>query len=129
MPKKGTLYQKITSKTVLNCRCSLAKLDKVSPVTLHWAKAHTGHELNKEADRAAKFGTISRWTYKVRLPESIIKVKIQGESVREWENTGVQKLIAARLVTFSQLPLCTRQNAYLPQPHKYSHYGSFHISS
>ena len=54
------------SKTVMNCKEAISKLvSRRDGVYFHWVRAHVGHELNEKADRAAKFGTSSGWTYTV----------------------------------------------------------------
>ena len=63
---------------------TLISLEEVRPVTLHWVKAHPGHELYEEADRAAKLGTFSGWTYTVPLAECTIKAKIRGDLRKQW---------------------------------------------
>ena len=63
---------------------ALSSLENTRPVTLHWVKANAGHDLNEEADRAAKFGTFSRWTYTVPLAICTIKAKIREDSRKQW---------------------------------------------
>ena len=94
----------ITSKTVLNCRITLCQLERQCPVTLHWVEAHAGHELNEEADRAAKFGTMSRWTYPVPLADCIIKSKLRLESCETWGDRWAAE------------PTCRQTRLLLPAP-------------
>ena len=94
----------ITSQTVLNCRLILERLEENGPVILHWVKAHVGHELNEEADRAAKFGTFSRWVYQVPIADSIVKSKLREESRLEWAKRWHQE------------PTCRQTRLILPDP-------------
>ena len=45
------------SNIVLNCTTNLSQLNKTHKVTLHWIKAHSGHDGNERADYLAKQGT------------------------------------------------------------------------
>ena len=74
-----------TSKTVYNCINSLKLLiQRGTKVTLHWVRAHVGHELNEEVDRLAKFGTTSNWQYRVPVSWSYIKTELKNVSLRSW---------------------------------------------
>ena len=53
-------------------------------VVLHWVKAHVGHEYNEEADRLAKFGTLSKWHYPVPLAWAQVKSEIKSKLQLEW---------------------------------------------
>ena len=53
--------------TIFQCKQMLEQLCATRSVTFHWVKAHVGHDLNEEADRLAKLGTTSHWTYSVPL--------------------------------------------------------------
>ena len=73
------------SKTVLQCKKTIEQLLQTPrSVTFHWVRAHVGHELNEKADRAAKFGTMSRWTYEVPIPWCQIKAKLRAETYTNW---------------------------------------------
>ena len=45
------------SRIVLNCTKNLSQLNRTHKITLHWIKAHSGHEGNERADYLAKQGT------------------------------------------------------------------------
>ena len=70
-----------TSHIVSHCKAIIVELLQHRPVTLHWVKAHVGHETNEEADRAAKFGTISQWHYSVPLSGSWIKGELHKTGI------------------------------------------------
>ena len=53
-------------------------------ITLHWVKAHDGHELNEEVDWLAKFGTVSSWRFEVPTAWSFIKSSLKNISLRKW---------------------------------------------
>ena len=82
----------------------LAQLEEARPVTLHWVKAYAGHELNEEADRAAKFGTFSRCTYTVPLAEATIKAELRGALRKEWTSCWRAE------------PTCRQTRLILPKP-------------
>ena len=92
------------SITVANCKDALKTLMRTRPVTLHWVRAHVGHKLNEEADRAAKFGTFSRWVYKVPISPCKIKQKLKQQFRDKW------------IRRWSAEKSCRQTRLFLPQP-------------
>jgi ribonuclease HI len=68
---------------------TLDKLQSKVEVTIHWIKAHVGHEGNEKADILAKEGT-RKITFQVEpiipVPKTWIKNKISTYLHREWTN-------------------------------------------
>ena len=104
-----------SSYTVKDCKEALSKLCQTRPVIFHWVQAHVGHELNEEADRLAKQGTTSQWTYKVPLAWCQVKQTLKQESKtiwgRRWENEKTSRQTRLALPTL-----------YPPWPNTYSLY-------
>ena len=74
-----------SSVTIYNCILSLQKLIiQGSHVTIHWVRAHDGIKLNEEADRLAKFGTMSSWLHYVPTSWSYIKTVFRKQALLEW---------------------------------------------
>jgi ribonuclease HI len=77
------------SKIVMDCMKSLDTLQESANVTIHWTKAHVGHEGNERADSLAKEGT-TKISHQVEpiipVPKSWIKRKINQYLHNEWSN-------------------------------------------
>jgi ribonuclease HI len=78
-----------SSKLIMDCKKTLDKLHEKAKVTIHWTKAHVGHEGNEKADTLAKEGT-TKVSYQVEpiipVPKSWIKTKIKQYLYKEWTN-------------------------------------------
>jgi ribonuclease HI len=57
---QGLCKNVVRNGSLKNCKIKLDELQARVPITLHWIRAHRGHEGNEEADRAAKKGTMLR---------------------------------------------------------------------
>jgi ribonuclease HI len=75
------------SKLVKDCMAMLEKLQTKVKVSIHWIKAHVGHEGNEKADQLAKLGT-QKLSYHVEpilpVPLSWTKGKIRAYLYKEW---------------------------------------------
>jgi hypothetical protein len=78
-----------SSKLVKDCMIAIDKLQKRVKVTIHWTKAHVGHEGNEKADKLAKAGT-SKITYAtepiIPVPKAWVRNKIKTYINSEWTN-------------------------------------------
>jgi ribonuclease HI len=78
-----------SSKLVKDCMNVLNELQEQTKVTIHWTKAHVGHEGNERADQLAKQGT-SKINHAVEpiipVPKSWVRNKIKNYLHNEWTN-------------------------------------------
>jgi ribonuclease HI len=78
-----------SSRLVKDCMIALDKLHEKATVTIHWTKAHVGHEGNERADQLAKAGTL-KITYAtepiIPVPKAWIRNKIKNYINTEWTN-------------------------------------------
>ena len=96
----------IQSLTVWECLQQLIHLMQLGhKIVLHWVKAHAGHEHNEEADRLAKFGTLSNWKYSVPLAWAQVKQEIRTKYIQEWMNQ------------WGAEPTCRQTRLILPEVH------------
>jgi ribonuclease HI len=72
-----------SSKLVKDCMNTLDKLQERTNLTIHWTKAHVGHEGNEKADQLAKEGT-TKISY---ATEPILPVP------RSWTKNKIKKLL------------------------------------
>ena len=78
---------RIGSKTILNARIALNELKaNTQALSLHWIKAHKGHEGNELADSYAKQGTaLERNIYQACITKRSIMRKIDKKCNTFWE--------------------------------------------
>ena len=69
---------------VRQCIDALNTLSKTNFATLQWVKAHTGHELNKEADDLAKCGTGLDTVFPPPIPRSLSKQLVKKVFATKW---------------------------------------------
>jgi ribonuclease HI len=78
-----------SSKLVKDCMTALDKLQQRAKITIHWTKAHVGHEGNEKADELAKIGT-TRINYAtepiIPVPKAWVRNKIHTYINTEWTN-------------------------------------------
>ena len=82
------------SQIVLNCTNHLSQLNLTHKVTLHWIKAHAGHEGNEKADNLAKQGTTlpipptplpnNPHLLPTPIPFSHVKATCRKQSLKAW---------------------------------------------
>jgi hypothetical protein len=86
---------------------ALDKLQELANVTIHWTKAHVGHEGNERADTLAKEGTTKK-SYQVEpilpVPKSWIKHKIQQYLQQEWTHRWTSTCEARQTKIFFPRP-------------------------
>ena len=87
-------------------------------MVLHWVQAHVGHELNEWADRAAKFGTMSRWDYHVPLAWTYIKGELRSQSMKTWARRWREERTCRQTRLFLPTPSSQSQNYLLNLPRK-----------
>jgi ribonuclease HI len=87
------------SKIIMDCMKALDSLQELVKVTIHWTKAHVGHEGNERADTLAKEGT-AKISYQVEpilpVPKSWIRRKTQQYLQEEWTRRWTSSSEAGR---------------------------------
>jgi ribonuclease HI len=78
-----------SSKLVKDCMNALDKLQNKTKISIHWTKAHVGHEGNEKADQLAKEGT-TKGSYATEpilpVPKAWVNNKIKAYLKKEWTN-------------------------------------------
>jgi hypothetical protein len=105
-----SLQKNVTSSSIVkNCKISLDRLNSITPLKLHWIKAHVGHYGNELADQNAKLGT-TRPTYDT---EPILPV------TKSWVANKIKKYIHAEwTTTWRALPEARQTKIFFPTPHR-----------
>jgi ribonuclease HI len=95
------------SKIIMDCMMALDKLQELAKVTIHWTKAHVGHEGNERADTLAKEGT-TKISYQVEpiLPvaKSWTRHKIHQYLMQEWTHRWTSTCEARQTKIFFPQP-------------------------
>jgi hypothetical protein len=95
------------SKIIMDCMKALDSLQELAKVTIHWTKAHVGHEGNERADTLAKEGT-TKTSYQVEpilpVPKSWIRRKIQQYLHEEWTHRWISTPEARQTKIFFPQP-------------------------
>jgi ribonuclease HI len=91
----------------MDCMKALDTLQELAKVTIHWTKAHVGHEGNERADTLAKEGT-TKISYQVEpilpVPKSWIRRKIHQYLHQEWTHR------------WTSIPEARQTKIFFPQP-------------